>query len=200
MPLSVPFGSAKFPPRVHGTLVSLYLSFFHADKKGHIILLDRDERVSRCVSATETETEIVLSEYFRNFSRDRRAIASGHFFFLLADIRDGSMTVMTRSAPCRFLVLLLLLSLTSLCDVNAYPKSDLPIQDRDDFEQELAKGGSSRSFVTAQPTDENDLAPRREKALQKIQEVIVIIPRLTVPNVTRINDKRERCTHRDSAR
>lgn len=77
------------------------------------------------------------------------------------------MMVMTRSAPCRFLVLLL--SLTSLCDVDAYPKSELRIEDGDGLEQEL--GESSWPFV--QPADENDLAPR-EEALQKIQEVITI--------------------------
>jgi len=76
--------------------------------------------------------------------------------------------VMTRSASCRFLVLLL--SLTSLYDVNAYPKSDLRTEDRDGLEQELEE--SSWPFV--QPMDENDLAPR-EETLQKIQEVITTI-------------------------
>lgn len=90
------------------------------------------------------------------------------------DIRE-SMTVMTRSAPCRFLVLLL--SLTSLCDVDAYPKSELQIEDGDGLEQEL--GESSWPFV---PVDENDLVPRREEALQKIQEVIKIL-RLTFSDV-----------------
>lgn len=83
------------------------------------------------------------------------------------DIRGFTMA-MTGSAPCRFLVLLLL-SLTSLCDVNAYPKSDHRIEDMDGVEQEL--GESSWPFV--QPADEN-LAPRREEVLQKIQEILGI--------------------------
>ncbi|XP_071636640.1 uncharacterized protein [Temnothorax longispinosus] len=74
---------------------------------------------------------------------------------------------MTRSAPCRFLVLLL--SLTSLCDVDAYPKSESRIEERDGLEQELGES----SWPIVQP-DENDLAPRREEALQKIQEILGI--------------------------
>jgi hypothetical protein len=82
------------------------------------------------------------------------------------------MTVMTRSAPCRFLVLLLF-SLSSLCDVNeAYPKSDLQLEDRDGLEQELEE----LSWPLVQSTNENDLVPRREEALQKIQEVTMTIP------------------------
>ncbi|XP_071568517.1 uncharacterized protein [Temnothorax nylanderi] len=74
---------------------------------------------------------------------------------------------MTRSAPCRFLVLLL--SLTSLYDVDAYPKSESRIEERDGHEQELGES----SWPVVQP-DENDLAPRREEALQKIQEILGI--------------------------
>ncbi|XP_028049124.2 bone morphogenetic protein 4 isoform X2 [Monomorium pharaonis] len=81
------------------------------------------------------------------------------------------MTVMTRGASCRFLVRLLSLSLL-LLDVNAYPKSDLRTdEDRDDgIKQELE--GLSWPFV--QSTNENNLAPRREEALQKIQETLGI--------------------------
>ncbi|KAG5310750.1 BMP2 protein, partial [Acromyrmex insinuator] len=72
---------------------------------------------------------------------------------------------MTRRALCCFLVLLL--SLTSLCDVNA--KSDLQTEDRDGLEQELRE-----LWPFVQPTDENDLAPQREEVLQKIQEILGI--------------------------
>ncbi|KAG5328808.1 DVR1 protein, partial [Acromyrmex heyeri] len=72
---------------------------------------------------------------------------------------------MTRRALCCFLVLLL--SLTSLCGVNA--KSDLQTEDRDDLEQELRE-----LWPFVQPADENDLAPQREEALQKIQEILGI--------------------------
>ncbi|XP_018398313.1 PREDICTED: uncharacterized protein LOC108776256 [Cyphomyrmex costatus] len=74
---------------------------------------------------------------------------------------------MTRSAPCCFLVLLF--SLTSLCDVNAYLKPDLQIENRDGLEQELR-----RLWPFVQPVDENDLAPQRDEALQKIQEILGI--------------------------
>ncbi|KAL0129606.1 hypothetical protein PUN28_001702 [Cardiocondyla obscurior] len=75
---------------------------------------------------------------------------------------------MTRSAPCR--VLVVLLSLTSLCDVNAYPKSELRIGNEDGLVQEFEK----LSWPFVQSTGENDLAPRREEALQKIQEILGI--------------------------
>ncbi|XP_018048199.1 PREDICTED: bone morphogenetic protein 2-like [Atta colombica] len=72
---------------------------------------------------------------------------------------------MTRSASCCFLVLLF--SLTSLCNVNA--KLDLQTEDRDDLEQELRK-----LWPFVQSADENDFAPQREEALQKIQEILGI--------------------------
>ena len=93
---------------------------------------------------------------------DLDRIASEPLFFLIT-IR-GSMTVMTRSASCCFLVLLF--SLTSLCNVNA--KLDLQTEDRDDLEQELRE-----LWPFVQSADENDFAPQREEALQKIQEVIM---------------------------
>ncbi|XP_014473783.1 PREDICTED: uncharacterized protein LOC106743942 [Dinoponera quadriceps] len=72
--------------------------------------------------------------------------------------------VMTRSVPA--CLLMLLFSLASLSDVNAYPSDFL--EDRD--EQQL---GNSWPFF-GQLTEENDLASRREEALQKIQEVLGI--------------------------
>ncbi|XP_018312234.1 bone morphogenetic protein 4 [Mycetomoellerius zeteki] len=77
------------------------------------------------------------------------------------------MTVMTRNAPCCFLMLLL--SLTFLCDINAYPKLDLQTEDRDGLEQELKE-----LWPFVQPANENDFAPQREEALQKIQEILGI--------------------------
>ncbi|KYN10934.1 Protein DVR-1 [Trachymyrmex cornetzi] len=87
--------------------------------------------------------------------------------FKVHEYRRGSTMVMTRRASCCFLVLLL--SLTSLCDVNAYPKLDLQTEDRDGLEQELRE---LLPFI--QSADENELAPQREKALQKIQEILGI--------------------------
>lgn len=77
-------------------------------------------------------------------------------------------TVMTRSVPS--CLLMLLLSLTSLNDVGAYPKSDL-IKDADGSEQELEI--SSWFLGEEQAAEKNDLGPQRE-ALQKIQEVCVM--------------------------
>ncbi|XP_012221208.1 bone morphogenetic protein 2-like [Linepithema humile] len=74
------------------------------------------------------------------------------------------MTVMTKSVPSYSLVLLFLL--TSLNDVDAYPRSD-PAGDRDGL-------GFADLWPFAQLAEGNDLAPRREEVLQKMQEILGI--------------------------
>ncbi|XP_011148570.1 bone morphogenetic protein 10-like [Harpegnathos saltator] len=74
---------------------------------------------------------------------------------------------MTRSAL--FCLLVLLFSLASLRDVTPYLSEIL--EDEDGLEQQLK---SSWPFFGQLNTEENDLASRREEALQKIQEILGI--------------------------
>ncbi|EZA51418.1 hypothetical protein DMN91_007419 [Ooceraea biroi] len=74
---------------------------------------------------------------------------------------------MTRSVPSFLLVVLL--SLTSLNDVDAHPKSDF-VEDGDGPERELEVS----SWSLGQLAEKNDLAPRQDEALQKIQEILGI--------------------------
>lgn len=68
---------------------------------------------------------------------------------------------MTRGVPSYLLVLLFLL--TSLNDVDARSDS---VEDRDGLERELTD-----LWPFSQLAEGNDLAPRREEILQKMQEV-----------------------------
>jgi hypothetical protein len=58
----------------------------------------------------------------------------------------------------------MLFSLASLSDVDAYPKSDLA-------EDDSGQGRDISTWSLGQLAERNDLAPRRDEALQKIQEV-----------------------------
>lgn len=76
--------------------------------------------------------------------------------------------VMTTPGSIPSCLLLVLFSLTSLNDVDAYPKAaDLAEDLADGSQQEL----EISSWSLSQLAEKNDLTPQRDEALQKIQEV-----------------------------